>query len=122
VKDRLHRRVSRSLTQDEDRLLRWMIEHGGPEAEAYVEQLGRLRVVSECTCGCPTIDLALDDQVSSGRGGSLVIADAEGKSREGVAVNVIVHVREKGISELEVAGFDGPAQFSLPRPTDLRPW
>jgi hypothetical protein len=97
-----------------------MLEHGKPDARAYMDQIARLSVVAECTCGCPTIDLALVDQPAATTGGSLIIADAEGKSPEGFRVNVIVHVRDDVISELEVAAFDNTGPFALPRPADLR--
>ena len=118
--DQYHRPISRALTQQEAALLRWMLEHCGPDARACMDQIGRLRVVSECTCGCPTIDLALDDQPAATKVGSLIIADAEGKSPEGFRVNVIVHVRDDVISELEVAAVDNTGPFALPRPEDLR--
>jgi len=118
--DQYHRSVSRPLTEQEAALLRWMLEHSGSDAHTYLDQISRLRVVSECTCGCPTIDLALDDQPTATTGGSLVIADAEGESSEGFKVNVIVHVRDDVISELEVVAFDNTGPFALPRPADLR--
>lgn len=118
--DQYHRPVSRLLTQQEAALLRWMLDNCGPDAFAYMDQIDRLRVVSECTCGCPTIDLALHDQPAATTGGSLITADAEGESPEGFRVNVIVHVRDDVICELEVAAFDNTGPFALPRPADLR--
>lgn len=52
--DQYHRPVSRSLTQQEAELLRWMLNKCGPDALAYIDQIDRLRVVSECTCGWQT--------------------------------------------------------------------
>lgn len=118
--DQYHRPVSRPLTQQEAALLRWMLDNCGPDALAYMDQIDRLRVVSECTCGCPTIDLALDEQPVATTGGSSIIADAEGESPEGFRVNVIVHVRDDVICELEVAAFDNTGPFALPQPSDLR--
>lgn len=97
-----------------------MIEHGAPQAARYAGQVELLQVVSECTRGCPTIDLAIGDR--STIGSSLIIADAYGKSPEGVYVNVILHVRDQVIAELEIAGFDNAGAFRLPRPKDLTPW
>jgi hypothetical protein len=118
--DQFHRPVSRVLTQAEAAPLRWMLDHPGPQARAYMNQIGRLKVVAECTCGCPTIDLALDDKPAATTPGSLIIADAEGQSTEGFRVNVIVHVRDDVICELEVAAFDHTGPFALPRPAELR--
>jgi hypothetical protein len=77
--------------------------------------------VCECTCGCPTIDLALVDEGLPTTGPSRIIADAEGESPEGFKVNVIVHLRGDVISELDVVGFDTTGPFALPLPSDLRP-
>src|SRR5437764_301468 len=49
----------RDLRRDERDLIAWLLEHGEPEAVAYVSQLPDVTVVSHCSCGCPTIDLAV---------------------------------------------------------------
>ena len=53
-------------------------------------------------------------------GASELIADAEGRSPEGISVGVILHCREGRLSELEVYPIDevkGP--FALPNPSTL---
>lgn len=77
-----------------------------------------LHVVSTCGCGCPTVDFALH----SGRkvGASHIVAEAGGKSPEGISVGVILHAREGELSELEVysnQGLDLP--FDLPHSESL---
>ena len=49
----------RPLTQEERNLLEWLIANGSVDAKEYSPQLADLTVVGTCTCGCPTIDLAL---------------------------------------------------------------
>ena len=102
--------------------MRWLVAHGTPEAENYAGQIERVGVVSECTCGCPSIDLAMRDQKTEVRGGSIIISDVVGASPEGVQVNVILHVRGDVLSELEVYAVGGTVPFSLPRPEDLKRW
>jgi hypothetical protein len=107
----------RPLTVEEQALLRWLLVHGMEGAELYLDQIPRARVVSRCSCGCPSVDLALDGRISKRVGGSTILADVEGKSPEGALVGVILHARDGEISELEVYSRDGLAQrFGLPTP------
>jgi hypothetical protein len=71
-------------------------------------------VVGRCTCGCPSVDLAVDGIATSGA--SEIIGDAVGDSPEGLQVGVILHCREGQLSELEVYPFENvKAPFRLPR-------
>jgi hypothetical protein len=107
----------RPLTLEEQTLLRWLLAHGLEGAELYLDQIPRARVVSRCSCGCPSVDLALDGRLSKRVGGSTILADVQGRSPEGALVGVIVHARDGELSELEVYSRDGlAARFSLPTP------
>jgi hypothetical protein len=111
----------RPLTDAERTLLQWLMAHGGPEAQQYAPHVSRVRVVAGCTCGCPTIDLAIGGRQHRTVGASLVLADFEGVTPEGIEVGVILHAREGQLSELEVYAMpevDGP--FSLPTIESLR--
>jgi hypothetical protein len=120
--DQYHRPANRPLNAEEAALLRWLIAHGTSEAPRYADQIDRVRVVSECTCGCPTIDLALDDQPRATEGGSQIISDVVGKTPEGVGAGVILHVRGGALSELEVYAHGAETPSTLPRPEDLKAW
>jgi hypothetical protein len=76
-------------------------------------------VVARCTCGCPTLDLAVRGRTSRTVGVSTILADALGQSPEGVPVNVILHAREGEISELKVISMDATEVFSMPKPEML---
>jgi hypothetical protein len=109
---------NRSLTTDERILLEWLIANGSPSAAKYAPQIPRVSVVSRCTCGCPTIDLAVDGKHVDG--GSELVADFVGKSPEGIQVGVILHCRGGQISELEVYAIDeAKGAFGLPCPDAL---
>ena len=111
----------RPLTEEERRLLEWLMAHRSRKAADYLDQLAKVSVVSRCGCGCPTIFLTVDGRC--GRGGSTILADFSGVSPEGVLVGVLVHVREELLSELEVysmADDEGEGGFSLPRVEDLQ--
>ncbi|HYG09033.1 MAG TPA: hypothetical protein VD835_03560 [Pyrinomonadaceae bacterium] len=109
----------RALTLEEFRLLEWLLAHGTAEAANYVAQLPRASVVARCTCGCPTLDLALDGKKSRTVGVSKILAKAEGRSPEGTPVYVMLHAREEELSELEVVSVDETKIFSLPTPEML---
>jgi hypothetical protein len=109
---------NRPLTTDERILLEWLIANGSPSAMKYAPQIPRVSVVSRCTCGCPTIDLAVDGKHVDG--GSELVADFVGRSPEGIQVGVILHCRGGQISELEVYAMgDVKGVFGLPRPEAL---
>ena len=110
---------SRALTPEEFRLLEWLLAHGTVEAANYAAQLSRARVAARCACGCPTLDLALDGKERRTVGVSNILADASGRSPEGVAVQVILHARDGELSELEVLSVDGTKIFSMPAPETL---
>lgn len=54
-------RVNRALNLDEKGLIMELLSHL-LHPERYIEQLEHLRVVGQCDCGCPTIDLAPIEQ------------------------------------------------------------
>ena len=52
---------NRDISTHEATLVRWLVEHGEPGCDRLLDQIKDLKVVSKCTCGCPTIDFALQD-------------------------------------------------------------
>ena len=113
-----HIPVERTLSQDERILIEWLLaspssEMTDSEVSKYKSQVPKLRVVAKCSCGCPTVDFALGSDRKSGA--SDIVAEAGGKSPEGVSVGVILHARGGELSELEIystQGLDTP--FKLP--------
>jgi len=118
-----HIPVERTLSQDERILLEWLLARPSSdmtdsEVSKYKSQVAKLRVVAKCSCGCPTVDFALGSDRKNGA--SDIVAEAGGKSPEGVAVGVILHARDGELSELEIysaQGLDTP--FKLPIPDSL---
>lgn len=104
----------RPLTQHERDLIRWLIEHSFvKDATRLLPQVDRLSVVSKCTCGCPTIDLALDGKpaVLKGQG---IISDWDAEVN-GMPVYVQLWISNDQISSLEVGSLPGTDQpFGLP--------
>lgn len=112
----------RELHSEERTLLEWLLANGKSDAQKYAQQLTEVRVVGRCTCGCPTIDLALGDSQERIVGASHVLAEFEGTTAEGVEVGVILHARKGQLSELEVFSMydDSETPFGLPRIDSLR--
>lgn len=111
----------RPLTEEERKLLEWLLANGSPEAKPYISQIANVNVVGKCTCGCPTIDLALGNREQRKTAPSIILADFTGKTPEGIEVGVIVHAREGEISELEVYAIpDWKGPFNLPSIESLK--
>jgi len=49
----------RDLSAQERHLVEGMLIRGSPDSVRYLEQLARIHVVSNCTCGCASINFAL---------------------------------------------------------------
>jgi hypothetical protein len=122
MRNNFRRRISRDLTPGERDVLVWMLRNASTVSADLMRQVPQLRVVSECTCGCPTVDLELEIDCDRSDGVSGVIADAIGMSPELVEINVIVHASNGGVSELEVYSVTGEDHFSLPLTSHLRRW
>jgi hypothetical protein len=111
----------RPLTEGERKLLEWLLTNGSADAKPYLSQIANVNVVGKCTCGCPTIDLALGDREQRKTAPSTILADFVGKSPEGVEAGVIVHAREGEVSELEVYAIpDWKGPFNLPSVESLK--
>ena len=111
----------RPLSKEERTLLEWLVANGGPDAQQYASQIADFSVVGRCTCGCPSIDLSVGRREQRKTGPSHILADFEGETPEGIAVGVILHVREGEISELEICAIlDVKGPFNLPSIESLK--
>jgi hypothetical protein len=111
----------RELTTNERNLLEWLLENGSPKASSFTAQLTEVKVVGHCTCGCPSIDLAIGGKDSRTVGPSTILCDAEGHSPEGVPIMVTLHAREGELSELEVITDYEVDVCTIPAPSMLEP-
>lgn len=111
---------NRRLTDDERHLLRWMLEHGGPEAAAFLSQLDEAEVTPfRCKCGCASLEFEIRGRAKAPPGVH-TLADfifGEGDSLSGI----FVFEKDGTLSGLEVYGLTGKAPKTLPRPDELRP-
>ncbi len=112
---------NRQLTDHERRLVRWMLEHGSPEAAAFLPQLDQAEVTPwKCDCGCASINFQIRGHPEAPPGVH-AIADfvfGEGDTLSGI----FVYEKDGILSGLEVYGLAGDAPKSLPHPEELRPF
>jgi hypothetical protein len=107
----------RELTPRERQLLEHLLHHSEFASPRYLEQLTDASVVSRCSCGCPTIDLAVRGHAAPLSSPTMIIADGQARTPEGVLVGIILHAREGFLSELEAYSMEGvEGSFSFPSP------
>ncbi|HEU4882081.1 MAG TPA: hypothetical protein VFT45_07550 [Longimicrobium sp.] len=110
---------NRPLTTEEQRLARWMLEHGGPEAQAYLPQLDRAWVVSRCACGCATLDLQVEG-FPPPSGGMRLLGDYTFEAN-GEVSGIFIYHRGGTLAGIEVYGLSGDTPETLPAPESLIP-
>jgi hypothetical protein len=111
--------MNRPLTETEDRLIRWMLEHGTPEGKTFLSQLDRARVTPwKCECGCASFNLSIDGNVEPSEGLHL-LADFIFGSEQNLS-GIFVYEKSGVIAGLEVYGLAGDAPKLLPLPESLR--
>ena len=112
----------RVLTIAEAALVRWLLEHGIPQAADYLPQLDRVRVVSRCYCGCASVNFAINDVVPPFGDSISILADYEWQAVGGELFGVFVFERGGLLAGLEVWSQDGLAPaVALPNIEQLRP-
>ena len=106
--------LNRPLSQHESDLVRWLIEHSFvKDAVLLLPQIDRLSVVAKCTCGCPTVDFALDEEPVP-RKGSRFVSDWLAHV-DGMPVYVQLWVSDDRVCSLEVGSLPGSTKpFGLP--------
>jgi hypothetical protein len=112
--------MNRPLTDDERRLVRWMLEHGDPGAEAFLPQLDLAEVTPwRCKCGCASIIFEIKGHPIPPPGvhpiADFVFGDTSTLS------GVFVYERNGALRGQEVYGLAAEAPKTLPSPESLRP-
>ena len=102
----------RPLNEAELELIEALLGAAGVGVGRYLGQLARVEVVGGCSCGCPSIDLAVDGGSREGAAKPVIVADAE--SPGGVPVGVILWARGGALSGLEVHPWSGSDSIRLP--------
>src|SRR5208283_5229999 len=112
--------MDRTLTPDEELLIRWMLEHGTPAAKAFLSQLEKAKATAwRCPCGCASVNLSIDG-LPEPSGGLHILADFVFGTDEDLS-GAFAFERSGVLAGLEVYGLAGEAPKTLPLPASLRP-
>ena len=113
--------TNRNLTSEEHQLVRWLLEHGNPEARAFLPQLEQALVTPwQCPCGCASFNFAVPDAPTP-EGGMHILSDFLFGSPSELS-GVFVYEQAGVLSGLEVYGLAGHAPKTLPSVGSLRPF
>jgi len=103
----------RPITAKERALIDWLLRHGNPGSQQFLEQVDSLVVVWKCSCGCPTVNFAAKGKPVP-QEAEHILADYLA-AVDGEDVGIILFQRGGRLSSLEVysqAGTD--KSFGLP--------
>ena len=100
--------------------MRWMLEHGGPEAVSILPQLELASVTPwRCSCGCASVEFAIDGHAAPTGGmhslGEFVFGNGDELS------SIFVFEQSGVLAGVEVVGYKCDAPRTLPEFEDLRP-
>jgi hypothetical protein len=111
----------RPLSEAENGLVKWLLEHGTEEGRSLLPQLGQARVIARCSCGCASVDFSVGGKVASSSGIS-VVSDYRWDSPEGYGFGIFAYAKDGLLSGIDVWSIDGRATpAKLPNPNQLRP-
>jgi hypothetical protein len=107
----------RPLTPEEFTLAEHLLRHAGAEeAVVFIPQLGHARVTGQCSCGCPTVDLAVpSDFRVSDPPTKRKIADATGRV-DGKLIGAMIFQDEGLLTLFEIYRIEDASDsaFGLP--------
>jgi len=110
---------NRELTDQERRLVLWMLEHGNPEAAAFLPQVELAEVTSwRCSCGCASLNFQIRGRTDAPLGIHPIaqFVFGEGDRLSGI----FLYEKDEILSGIEVYGLAGDAPKLLPEPEELR--
>jgi hypothetical protein len=109
--------LDRPLTLEECSLAEHFLRHAGlPGAAAFIPQLTHARATGQCSCGCPTVDLAVPpDMRVSDPPKNRLIADATGRV-DGKMVGAMIFQNDGLLTLLEIYRLEDISEnaFGLP--------
>jgi hypothetical protein len=110
---------NRPLTDEERQLVRWMLEHGEPDARNFLDQLEHAEITPyRCPCGCASLHFSVPGHPEPS-GGLHPIADFVFGSGDNMS-GIFIYERSGILSGLEVYGLSGDAAKALPSTDSLR--
>lgn len=106
------------MTVDERKLLSFLLGAEFPGRDVLREQATTAMVSRDCS-DCPTFELKVDRRCPRAQVKRTVPIEAEGRDSDGVAVQVLLHVVDGYLSELEVFRYDEKTIEQVPDPANL---
>lgn len=114
---------ARLLTMQEHDLIRWLIEHGTGDVAVIRSQLESATVTARCSCGCASIDMAIEDAEEDVAGPMEIIADFAWKSETGSLCGAYLFTKHGQLAGLDLWSIDGAEiPVRLPSPESLFPF
>lgn len=111
----------RPLSSEERDFLTHLLQNAEPDATAFLPQLEGMLAQASCTCGCPTISLAVAQHHPPVPYRNRFVADMVGGSADAMVGILLIQAGGK-LLELEVYAFgDITGPFGLPEPKTLQP-
>jgi hypothetical protein len=110
----------RPLTAAERELTEWMLQHGRPEALAFLALLEHATVISRCPCGCASVDFAIRGQPAPAAGLNILGDYLFGEQDE--LAGAFVFECGGVLAGIEVYGLARDNPKELPHPDSLRPF
>lgn len=98
--------------------MRWMLQHGEPEADAYLAQVDDAMVSGVCGCGCASIDFQVGERHPDRKQGMTILSDYL-YGPDSLPFGAFVFAHGDTLGGLEVYGF-GETAARLPAPEELR--
>ncbi|MEZ5415620.1 MAG: hypothetical protein R3F03_15040 [Opitutaceae bacterium] len=97
----------RPLSEQERALLRWMVEQSSDVGSDLLAQLDRATVATRCSCGCASIDLAVDRAEEDKKEPMELIGDYAWRTKAGNLCGAYLFTRRGHLAGLDLWSIDG---------------
>jgi hypothetical protein len=112
----------RPISAKEKELLLALLHRSGPAAEVFLPQLEGMLVCPDCTCGCPTMSLAIADEHPRASFRGNIVADMLGEASDGT-VGLLVFQAGGKLTCLEAYDLAGrKGRYSFPPAEAIYPY
>jgi hypothetical protein len=111
-------KVDRPPSSDELALVSWLLEHGNTRGQNALSQIPALRVISQCQCGCASVDFSVEGQLPFPKSGMEVVSDYWWRTEGGNLCGVFVFLRDDLVAGIDLWSIDGQEIPSTLPPID----
>jgi hypothetical protein len=115
-------KVDRPPSPDELALVSWLLGHGNARGQNALSQIPGLRVISQCQCGCASVDFSVEGKLPSPKSGMEVVSDYWWRTEAGNLCGVFVFLRDDAVAGIDLWSIDGQEiPSTLPSIDRLKP-